>query len=780
MTESSENTIFLPSLAIGGYRSFGDIQYFEEFSKINLFIGRNNCGKSNVLRAINEFFNKNKKADLKHLDYHLGGKSQNEVLLKIGSKIDVDGIYNQFFEDGCRNDFEDFLKELPTTTLSNNSDIYYLWRDYNGWKEGYDPDSFSEILQSNEKCYEKIAENKKIINCYAKLIRNRKKCLFYSLEQQFMQSELYGGEKSAYIEILEKYPNLWDILLNCNKCDKYDNLKTKTKTKTKIVRNKGYNNPLYCSVFPVDENAENIIKKLIPNINVSSIQYHDIFIKMYITVKHPDGDSLNKLLALNRFSKEDKPSYEDCVNDIDLIANDDLMKKINYYVSGVLEIDGLDNKELFYKFICKIEREINIPRIKNTNIVTIKATRKISANEPEEGFADGAGMIQEINQHKNPTANEVKREKVFSKIQDFLRDIIAKPDAEIQIPHDLKTINVRIDGKLLPLESLGSGIEEIIIIAAAATLHENQIICIEEPELHLNPLLQKKLIRYLSEKTNNQYFIATHSAALLDTPDAEIYHLELKDGQTIVQRATLSDKNREICADLGYHPSDFLQSNCVIWVEGPTDRLYVNWWLQKWWEKESELIEGVHYSIMFYGGRLLSHLEGDEDSIQDRISLFRINQRSVVVMDSDKSNENKEVNDTKKRVKDEFKESNKGFVWITKGREIENYLKESMVHDAIKMTQNLSVTVIDNAIQAIYVNPIPNFRSGKYKNLLSKVVISTDKNGKQKYTDASKIEVANYIIKNNEPDFSILDLEEKIKELYEFIEKSQPDTSLKS
>lgn len=46
----------LKNLAIGGYRSFGSVQYFDNFSKINLFIGRNNSGKSNVLRFINEVY----------------------------------------------------------------------------------------------------------------------------------------------------------------------------------------------------------------------------------------------------------------------------------------------------------------------------------------------------------------------------------------------------------------------------------------------------------------------------------------------------------------------------------------------------------------------------------------------------------------------------------------------------------------------------------------------------------------------------------------------------
>lgn len=48
-------TIILPNIAISGYRSFGAKPvYFDNFSSINIFIGKNNSGKSNVLRLLKE------------------------------------------------------------------------------------------------------------------------------------------------------------------------------------------------------------------------------------------------------------------------------------------------------------------------------------------------------------------------------------------------------------------------------------------------------------------------------------------------------------------------------------------------------------------------------------------------------------------------------------------------------------------------------------------------------------------------------------------------------
>jgi AAA15 family ATPase/GTPase len=49
------NTVFIDGIGLSGYRSFGsEHQLIGPFGKINLFIGQNNSGKSNIL-----FFLKN-------------------------------------------------------------------------------------------------------------------------------------------------------------------------------------------------------------------------------------------------------------------------------------------------------------------------------------------------------------------------------------------------------------------------------------------------------------------------------------------------------------------------------------------------------------------------------------------------------------------------------------------------------------------------------------------------------------------------------------------------
>ena len=117
----------------------------------------------------------------------------------------------------------------------------------------------------------------------------------------------------------------------------------------------------------------------------------------------------------------------------------------------------------------------------------------------------------------------------FNKIIQFLRDITQNETLSLEVPHDKSSILVSMDGKTLPLHNLGTGIEEILIMAAASLGFEDKIVCIEEPELHIHPLLQKKLVQLLKQ-TNNLLLITTHSASLIDSEAGAIYNVRSVDG----------------------------------------------------------------------------------------------------------------------------------------------------------------------------------------------------------------------------------------------------------
>lgn len=163
--------------------------------------------------------------------------------------------------------------------------------------------------------------------------------------------------------------------------------------------------------------------------------------------------------------------------------------------------------------------------------------------------------------------------------------------------------------------------------------------------------------------------------------DMQIFHLQAIDGSS-TGRAIVEDVEcLHALHDLGIKASDLLQSNCVIWVEGPSDRIYLKQWLSL---VDPNLKEGRHFSIMFYGGRLLSHLHyARNEALEELIHILRINQHSVVLIDSDRRKRSDIINATKQRVEKES-DSVGGLCWITDGREIENYLPTNVIEAACK------------------------------------------------------------------------------------------------
>ncbi len=399
-------------------------------------------------------------------------------------------------------------------------------------------------------------------------------------------------------------------------------------------------------------------------------------------------------------------------------------------------------------------------------------------NHSEELSANGTGATSLINHILN---HEGKEEQLVQ--HDLLKALneVMTPDAMYsgitvqKAKNELWEVYLYEDDKRYALSKMGSGLKTIILVLLNLIIVSKKyylsslkqvavVFAFEELENNLHPALQRRLFDYIDrfskEHLNTYFFLTTHSHIPINMfanqEEAQILHVTKVNGISSVQIVDGFITKSEVLNDLDVRASDLLQSNGIIWVEGPSDRIYIKHWMEIW--GGGNLREGIDYQFLYYGGRLLSHYTADESANQEEqadeklIEILKINRNAIIVMDSDITKERPDINKTKERVQEEFKQ-NHMLCWITAGKEIENYIPYQ-------------------AISKAFQYPIHSHCSKKQKfaNYIKQFlpVSAAFKKGKVPFAH----EVVKYITVENA---SVFDVQEKIENIIDIIRSWTPD-----
>lgn len=174
----------------------------------------------------------------------------------------------------------------------------------------------------------------------------------------------------------------------------------------------------------------------------------------------------------------------------------------------------------------------------------------------------------------------------------------------------------------------------------------------------------------------SQLFVASHSATLIREflalgSDATVFDFALdwekfsfnpnepgtlgshsgKEAEAgVARRTVLSSVVRPVSTEvgalldnLGCQASDLLQANGIVWVEGPSDVVYLSRWIRMWCQERGrrEPVQGLDYEFSMYGGAILANLCAtsagltDDERSSKLVEMFSFSRNAYVVLDSD-------------------------------------------------------------------------------------------------------------------------------------------------
>ena len=241
---------------------------------------------------------------------------------------------------------------------------------------------------------------------------------------------------------------------------------------------------------------------------------------------------------------------------------------------------------------------------------------------------------------------------------------------------------------LIPLSKSGSGLKTILLVLLnllvipKAKIAENRnksgfVFAFEELENNLHPALLRRLFQYIEKYaiTEKVYiFLTTHSSTALDffgvSKNAQIIHV-LHDGESARTTTVSAHFDRlGVVSELGAKPSDLLQANGIIWVEGPSDRIYLNRWIDLY--SKGRFQEGRDYQCAFYGGSLLTRTQfkAPEEAETDLVNLLSVNSNIIVMCDGDRTAKDSDIKGRMKRINREVQKIPDAHIWITNAKKL--------------------------------------------------------------------------------------------------------------
>ncbi len=270
-----------------------------------------------------------------------------------------------------------------------------------------------------------------------------------------------------------------------------------------------------------------------PATDLSKQEFEEKFGPFIFQLKGDNAINLKVEITLTQSDLPDKDELDSSLFD-DMIGN----PKLDYYTTTDLtkgiyllseaRLDLKANKvELQTTHQLKIgqkEFQISFQSLPNffSGLHIIEATRRFQVEQ--RGQETSVGFISDHNLKQALFYAYLSRDLQQKHRLEAIKRILTNPPfnlGELDVALDPSTDRIDIgfirpDGRL-PLENLGSGAQQLLLVLGQIFLNDHPIIAIEEPEMNLSPQYQQYLLVALRQLMQdpavklNQLFISTHS-----------------------------------------------------------------------------------------------------------------------------------------------------------------------------------------------------------------------------------------------------------------------------
>lgn len=290
--------------------------------------------------------------------------------------------------------------------------------------------------------------------------------------------------------------------------------------------------------------------------------------------------------------------------------------KVDGYYLKMLKMDYLDA-------LRDAKRELNSNSDK-------KLLYRILSDRKEEQFEEIKSLIIELDKAVKSDKNVL--EILRKDIGDYLDKISLETEtsnnnvdfmfSSIELSEVLKKIGLQYGGDAISIDRNGLGRNNLLYIAVVmAHLYEKEneyfrLVALEEPEAHINPILQRHLSINIKgeEDDKQQIIITTHSTHIASYLDLQNTVVLFKDGKEIKNHYLLSGFNEKRAADkrtirylqkwLNATNSTMFFSRKVIFVEGIAEEILIPIFYQ--WKYGTSL-DKINCQVVNINGVSFSH-----------------------------------------------------------------------------------------------------------------------------------------------------------------------------